>query len=99
MRLYFGRNKVRRICGSIDGVSKNHEGTASVELSIAEAEHLRDTLDELLDDDPPALTQVEKGATVHDLLAARSGVYHPALYETDAMAAARRCASGPTGHG
>jgi CubicO group peptidase (beta-lactamase class C family) len=42
-----------------------------------------------IDDNAPSLTAIEKGATVHDLLKARSGIYHPALYETPAMAAAR----------
>ena len=35
-----------------------------------------------IDDVTPALTAAEKQATVRDLLEARSGVYHPALYET-----------------
>jgi CubicO group peptidase (beta-lactamase class C family) len=44
------------------------------------------TLAELgIDDHEPALTALEKRATVADLLKARSGVYHPALYETIAM--------------
>ncbi|MEW5983510.1 MAG: serine hydrolase [Acidobacteriota bacterium] len=42
-----------------------------------------------IDDNEPSLTATEKRATVHDLLKARSGVYHPALYETAAMKAAR----------
>lgn len=36
-----------------------------------------------IDDVPPALSQAEKQATVRQLLQARSGVYHPALYETN----------------
>lgn len=48
------------------------------------------TLAELgIDDNPPSLTAEEKGAKVIDLLRARSGVYHPALYETPEMAAHR----------
>jgi CubicO group peptidase (beta-lactamase class C family) len=35
-----------------------------------------------IDDNAPSLTDVEKTATVRMLLEARSGVYHPALYET-----------------
>ena len=35
-----------------------------------------------IDDAPPSLTVVEKGATVRQLLQSRSGVYHEALYET-----------------
>jgi CubicO group peptidase (beta-lactamase class C family) len=42
-----------------------------------------------IDDDPPALSAAEKRATVRDLLMARSGVYHPAVYETAGMAASR----------
>lgn len=42
-----------------------------------------------IDDNEPSLTASEKQATVQDLLKARSGVYHPALYETPAMKAAR----------
>jgi CubicO group peptidase (beta-lactamase class C family) len=48
------------------------------------------TLGELgIDDNEPSLTPAEKQATVGDLLKARSGVYHPALYETAAMQAQR----------
>jgi len=48
------------------------------------------TLGELgIDDNAPGLTEVERRATVADLLKARSGVYHPALYETPAMAVSR----------
>jgi CubicO group peptidase (beta-lactamase class C family) len=42
-----------------------------------------------IDDNPPSLTDIEKQATVRMLLQARSGVYHPALYETPAMARTR----------
>ena len=42
-----------------------------------------------IDDNEPALTEVEKSATVRQLLQARSGVYHPALYETASMKARR----------
>ena len=42
-----------------------------------------------IDDNAPALTPIEKQATILDLLKARSGVYHPALYETPGMKAAR----------
>ncbi|MEN3943105.1 serine hydrolase [Prosthecobacter sp. SYSU 5D2] len=40
-------------------------------------------------DNEPGLTDIEKKATVADLLKARSGIYHPALYETAKMKAAR----------
>jgi CubicO group peptidase (beta-lactamase class C family) len=44
---------------------------------------LSSTLAQLsIDDKPPNLTKVEKQATVRDLLMARSGIYHPAAYET-----------------
>lgn len=42
-----------------------------------------------MDDNEPSLTPIEKQATLHDLLKARSGIYHPALYETPGMKAAR----------
>jgi len=42
-----------------------------------------------IDDNEPSLTEIEKGATVRQLLQARSGVYHPALYETASMKARR----------
>jgi CubicO group peptidase (beta-lactamase class C family) len=42
-----------------------------------------------IDDNEPSLTGEEKTATVGDLLKARSGVYHAALYETASMAALR----------
>ena len=52
--------------------------------------HLAATLADLgTDDNEPTLTDLEKQATVADLLKARSGVYHPALYETATNAAAR----------
>ncbi len=62
-------------------------------IGIAVAEHkisLDSTMAELgIDDNASPLTGVEKTATVRMLLEARSGVYHPALYETKGMAAAR----------
>lgn len=55
-------------------------------IGIAVAERRIDlgaTLAQLgIDDIPPSLTAEEKQATVRDLLASRSGVYHVALYET-----------------
>jgi CubicO group peptidase (beta-lactamase class C family) len=42
-----------------------------------------------LDDRPPSLTEEEKQATIRDLLMARSGIYHPAAYETRDMAERR----------
>lgn len=43
------------------------------------------TLGKLGLDDKPPLTKEEKKATVRDCLKARSGIYHPALYETEGM--------------
>ncbi len=52
--------------------------------------HLDWTMDRLgINDNEPSLNEEEKQATVRQLLQARSGVYHPALYETAAMKAAR----------
>ncbi len=42
-----------------------------------------------IDDNAPSLSAMEKTAMVRDLLEARSGVYHPALYETRRMAELR----------
>ncbi len=51
---------------------------------------LATTLEKLgIDDNEPSLTKEEKQATPHDLIEARSGIYHAALYETPAMKAAR----------
>jgi len=47
------------------------------------------TLAELNIDDKDTLTATEKEATIRDLLKARSGVYHPAAYETAGMKARR----------
>ena len=62
-------------------------------IGIAVAQHKIDpgtTLQQAdIDDKPPSLSAQEKQATIRMLLEARSGIYHPALYETKAMAAAR----------
>lgn len=47
------------------------------------------TMADLGIDDVDALTASERSATVQQLLQARSGIYHPAAYETKAMAALR----------
>lgn len=57
-----------------------HEGRINLALTMKELG---------IDDNEPSLTDAEKQATVHDLLKARSGIYHPALYETASMKAAR----------
>lgn len=43
------------------------------------------TLADLGIDDREGLSEVERAATVYDLLTARSGIYHPAGYETEWM--------------
>lgn len=61
-------------------------GRAVAEKTIS----LDSSLGELgIDDNAPSLGDVEKQATVRMLLEARSGVYHPALYETPDMARRR----------
>ena len=42
-----------------------------------------------VDDIPPSLTDIEKGATIRDLLMSRSGIYHEAAAETQEMSDAR----------
>jgi CubicO group peptidase (beta-lactamase class C family) len=59
-----------------------HVGAGTIDLSKTMAE-----LD--IDDNEPSLGDVEKTATVRQLLKARSGIYHPALYESLGMKARR----------
>jgi CubicO group peptidase (beta-lactamase class C family) len=56
-------------------------------IAVAKGEiNLYATLGQLgIDDNEPSLTLEEKQARVIDLLKARSGIYHAALYETPAM--------------
>jgi CubicO group peptidase (beta-lactamase class C family) len=58
-------------------------------IAVANGEIKLDaTLEQLgIDDNEPSLTPEEKQARVIDLLKARSGIYHPALYESPAMKA------------
>jgi len=65
--------------------------SALIGIAVAEKKIALDsTLAELgIDDNAPSLSAIERTATVRMLLQARSGIYHPALYETAAMAAAR----------
>jgi CubicO group peptidase (beta-lactamase class C family) len=58
-------------------------------IAVAKGQiELNATLDQLgVDDNPPSLTPEEKQARVIDLLKARSGIYHAALYESPAMKA------------
>lgn len=60
-------------------------------IHVAEGQiDLAATLDDLgIDDNEPSLTETERKATVADLLKARSGIYHSALYETAGMKARR----------
>jgi CubicO group peptidase (beta-lactamase class C family) len=53
-----------------------HEGHINLSATLAELG---------IDDNYPSLSAVEKKATLHDLIEARSGVYHPAVYETEGM--------------
>lgn len=57
-----------------------HVGTVRLGMTIKELN---------IDDNEPALTETEKTAKLEDLLKSRSGIYHPAAYETEAMKAAR----------
>ena len=65
--------------------------SALIGIAVAEQQiNLDSTMGQLgIDDNPPVLTEAEKGATVRQLLQARSGIYHSALYETPSAAAAR----------
>ena len=58
-------------------------------IAVAKGQiNLDATLDQLgVDDNAPSLTSEEKQARVIDLLKARSGIYHAALYETATMKA------------
>ena len=60
---------------------------ALIGIAVADGRiNLDDTLGKLgIDDKKPSLTEVEKQATIRDLLEARSGVYHPTVYETKGM--------------
>lgn len=64
---------------------------ALVGIAVQERQiNLESTLEALgIDDNPPSLTRAEKQARVRHLLQARSGVYHPALYESSYMRANR----------
>jgi len=73
--------------------------SALVGIAVEKGEiHLDETLAELgIDDKEPSLTPTEKQATVRELLEARSGVYHPTVYETASMEQAKppRGSHGP----
>ncbi|CAJ0892062.1 serine hydrolase domain-containing protein [Ralstonia flatus] len=63
--------------------------SALIGISVERGQiHLDDTLEQLgVDDNAPALSATERQATVRMLLEARSGVYHPTVYETPGMLA------------
>jgi CubicO group peptidase (beta-lactamase class C family) len=65
--------------------------SALIGIAVARGQiHLDDTLAQLgIDDNEPSLSPTEQQATVRMLLEARSGVYHPTVYETAGMEAAR----------
>lgn len=51
---------------------------------------LNQTLEQLsIDDNEPSLTKEEKQARILDLIQAKSGIYHPAAYESDSVKANR----------
>jgi CubicO group peptidase (beta-lactamase class C family) len=60
---------------------------ALIGIAVADGKiNLDDTLAKLgIDDKKPSLTDEEKQATIRELLEARSGVYHPTVYETKWM--------------
>jgi CubicO group peptidase (beta-lactamase class C family) len=59
-----------------------HVGEGTIDLS-------RTMRDLGIDDNAPSLTPVEKGVTLRLLLRARSGIYHPAVLESDVTRARR----------
>jgi len=64
--------------------------TALIGKSVARQEiDLDKSMAELGINDKDSLSATEQTATYRDLIKARSGIYHPAAYETAAMAAAR----------
>ena len=69
--------------------------SALIGIAVAERKiSLDSTLARLgIDDNPPALSDVEKQATVRMLLQARSGVYHPGALRDAGMAARGRRAA------
>ena len=61
--------------------------SALIGITVSEGKiNPEDTLEKLgIDDNKPSLTPQEKQARVLDLLEARSGIYHPTVYETKGM--------------
>ncbi|WP_395685506.1 serine hydrolase domain-containing protein [Caenimonas koreensis] len=76
----FNVHSIRKsIISALYGIAVE-QGSVSLDSTLAQLQ---------IDDNEPSLTEAEKLATVRHLLTARSGVYHPALYETPGMAAMR----------
>jgi CubicO group peptidase (beta-lactamase class C family) len=82
--------------GDVEHKSNLHSSRKSllnslIGIAVAEGKiNPDDTLAKLgIDDNKPPLTAEEKQATVRELLEARSGVYHPAVYETKGMEEAK----------
>jgi len=65
--------------------------SALIGIAVARGQiHPDETLEQLgIDDNEPSLTPAEKQASVRMLLEARSGVYHPTVYETAGMEASK----------
>ncbi|WP_206366974.1 serine hydrolase domain-containing protein [Sphingobacterium sp. SGG-5] len=83
--------KVAYQWGEVDRKYNTHSMRKSV-LSAMYGKYVREgiidleaTMADLGIDDNEGLSEEEKKATVRDLLKARSGVYHPALYESSGM--------------
>lgn len=90
------RGKILDAWGAVDGKFNVHSVRKSFLSALCglqvEAGRLKldATMADLgIDDNEPSLTEEEKRATVHDLMKSRSGIYHPALYETPRMKAGR----------
>jgi len=83
--------KVAYQWGDVDQKINTHSVRKSV-MSAVYGKYVRDgtinleaTMGDLKIDDVEGLSKEERKATVIDLLKSRSGVYHPALYETASM--------------
>lgn len=89
------RGKVVDAWGDLDYKYRCHsirKGFLSALYGIQIADGVIDmdaTMEDLGIDDNKGLSDTEKQATVQMLLQARSGIYHPALFETAAMTAAK----------
>jgi len=77
----------KSLLGALIGIAVE-EGQIDLSATMAELQ---------IDDNDPSLTEIEKQAKVGDLIKARSGVYHPALYQTPGMTASKlpRGSHGP----